>query len=684
MARIKWLNGDCFYAPWGTWNAKEQKIQDPGESNTEFTNNHVFTKCWSFADLRTQAKERKLIRNAFDGIQCYLSKKEEEIYGNLLKINTDFARNDNHAVIICGSKKTQGKIFGDPKNIGVILIRKDLINKTKLKQIAGDKIIIQSKRIDGIDYFMFSDIQPEQLVTALKSYNELGQAIELFPARSYDAHDFSKIIEEPDIVSDINRKIKKNNMKLSPSPILKRTNSLRFKITSYGVLGTDGDYDTKKNKNTPLTGTENSDGLENRCDFVIVDPAGAAFRGSAEELQGSTASGAIYKVAGFHGTTIAKSRPTLKSNQEGIKINSKNKVINIESGYAVFNNIWQPDNLNTTPAGVIHAVGPDRNHNGEERQRILTQTLKNIFIQYHNCNAVDLNRNKAGLRIPAISSGVFGGNTDDRAKYEKMLFEALTQGYNQACQELNVDNIDFGEHGLEVCFYGKNKYVALKTKIEEVRYKKTLTTSISDEYRKTIEGNLFHPQSFSIAKQIDPKKEFTETIIIADNNHQHDFFIGSKTRLENNESKTITDTLKKHLGDAKNDSGLTEYQAGIIMLIAIKNGGISNKPRQFFQDIQAIDPSLNNDDFFRKACKFSSSFQKKNSDQSILTGNPSPKTIVGMRLKRLTIDYAYEMLADKSKFDGLCEKLKIDKSGYSQEFGSRVRSERQVQTSQPF
>ena len=37
-----------------------------------------------------------------------------------------------------------------------------------------------------------------------------------------------------------------------------------------------------------------------------------------------------------------------------------------------------------------------------------------------------------------------------------------------------------------------------------------------------------------------------------------------------------------------------------------------------------------------------------------------------MRLKRLTADYAYEMLTDKSKFDELYQKLQIDKSGNSQ------------------
>ena len=41
-----------------------------------------------------------------------------------------------------------------------------------------------------------------------------------------------------------------------------------------------------------------------------------------------------------------------------------------------------------------------------------------------------------------------------------------------------------------------------------------------------------------------------------------------------------------------------------------------------------------------------------------------------MRLKRLTADYAYEMLKDKSKFDKLYQKLEIDKSYTSQKLGA--------------
>ena len=123
--------------------------------------------------------------------------------------------------------------------------------------------------------------------------------------------------------------------------------------------------------------------------------------------------------------------------------------------------------------------------------------------------------------------------------------------------------------------------------------------------------------------------------------------------------------MTRNLGHSQN-SGLTEYEAAIVILIAIKNKGVSNNIEAFKSDITLIGMNPNDEAFLKKATLFSSSFQLKNNEKSILTGNPEPTNIVGMRLKRLTADYAYEMLTNKSKFDELCQKLQIDKSGNSQ------------------
>ncbi len=224
---------------------------------------------------------------------------------------------------------------------------------------------------------------------------------------------------------------------------------LTSKARAYGILGTD------------FTNSIN-EGLINNRNFVIVDPAGSAFKGSSGKLSGDAASGAIYKVQGARNKTIAQSRPTSLSEIEGIKKDGNNKIIEIQNGYAVFNNVWEPDEKPETPAGVIHAVGPEGG-SGNERQDILTQTLKNTFIEYHNCKATDSSGRKAGLRIPAISGNLYGG-TDEQGPagkelYHKRLYTAINEGYEQACQELG-EEIDFGSHGLEICFYFEEEHKA--------------------------------------------------------------------------------------------------------------------------------------------------------------------------------------------------------------------------------
>ena len=248
-----------------------------------------------------------------------------------------------------------------------------------------------------------------------------------------------------------------------------------------------------------------------------------------------------------------------------------------------------------------------------------------------------------------------------------MLNKALTEGYKQACKE--VGDIDFGKHGLEICMYTKEDYKNLKEEIEKTKYKEEeKTISIPNKEQVSpiggeIKGNLFHPKSFCINKQSPLGNNYTETIKINDDNHEHDFFIGENSKVT---LSSINKDLKTNLDEAKKNSGLTEYEAAIVILIAIKNKGVSNNIEAFKSDITLIGMNPNDEAFLKKATLFSSSFQLKNNEKSILTGNPEPTNIVGMRLKRLTADYAYEMLTNKSKFDELCQKLQIDKSGNSQ------------------
>ena len=413
----------------------------------------------------------KLIRTAFDGIPSYLSKKEEEIYSNLKQINSNIAKDDNNAVIIVGSKKTIGTEFYSPKTIGVIYIKKTLIEEAKLREITGSAIEITSKAHPNIysDYHIYKDIQPDQLVSALKHYNQFKEGIELAPAQSYNAHKFLEIDEQHDIVSETNKKI----------------------------------------------------------------------------LQAQQTSA-------------------------------------------------EPHN----PSPLENDIGPST------------------------------------LPLPLPS-------TSPSTSPSKIPNITTTKNYKQT-----------------------EKTISIKKKEGE--------SNTPKQYK----GTLFHPESYCIPQHSSSGNDCTKIVQIPDNSTEHDFFIGQNSDLlENNDllknndgsspiiplAKTINEALKKNLDEAQNYSKLTKEEAAIVILIAIKNKGVSNNIEAFKSNLQLID--MNPDEaFLKKATLFSSSFQQKNNSQSILTGNPEPTSIVGMRLKRLTADYAYEMLKDKRKFDKLYQELQIDKS----------------------
>ncbi len=102
------------------------------------------------------------------------------------------------------------------------------------------------------------------------------------------------------------------------------------------------------------------------------------------------------------------------------------------------------------------------------------------------------------------------------------------------------------------------------------------------------------------------------------------------------------------------DQTFDHKKAAICIMLAIKNGGVGNKKDTFKREMEEL--GLKKEDF--KSCAFfSKQFQKIAGEQmGICTGNSNYKNLVGMRLKRLTPDYAYTMLGDdhkniKEKFD---------------------------------
>lgn len=159
-------------------------------------------------------------------------------------------------------------------------------------------------------------------------------------------------------------------------------------------------------------------------------------------------------------------------------------------------------------------------------------------------------------------------------------------------------------------------------------------------------------------------QEYIEAVKFSDHYHDHDFLHGQNSEHTTSPSLDIVKVLKKHLKAARCDLDLNDDQAAIIILIAIKNGGIYHHQQRFKEDLKTVMGEDFDQDgkFLEKAIKFSSSFQQNNNAKSILTGNPQPAKIVGMRLKRLTIDFAYEMINYKSKFEDWCNKLKINQN----------------------
>ncbi len=270
---------------------------------------------------------------------------------------------------------------------------------------------------------------------------------------------------------------------LAPKFVLKLRES---NIKEYGFLGANqwcSEYANaleafnkgKKEGYKGEKGTANNEGKANAKDFIIVDPAGTAFNGSEKTLDKTGAnggSGALY--------AIFSTRPTMLPGEtkEGVKVNAQNEITTIEAGYAVYNNLSKP---NSDFYGIIHAVGPF--NQGDNQEKLLTECLKNIFIEYDRKVSEEREEDTPGLRIPAISGSIYrnviydkNGNvmydkdgneikqSDD--DYNAMLIRAIENGHKMACNELEGKEITFGKHGLEICMYEQKVYNSM---IENIR-----------------------------------------------------------------------------------------------------------------------------------------------------------------------------------------------------------------------
>ncbi len=109
---------------------------------------------------------------------------------------------------------------------------------------------------------------------------------------------------------------------------------------------------------------------------------------------------------------------------------------------------------------------------------------------------------------------------------------------------------------------------------------------------------------------------------------------------QNNAKDYFNNEIANFLKSAAEISDLTKEDAAIILIIAIKNGGIGNEKAKLQADLRSIriTDTAAMEEFISKANKFSLSFQQKCFKASLFTGNAAPENFVGMRLKRINID----------------------------------------------
>ena len=120
-------------------------------------------------------------------------------------------------------------------------------------------------------------------------------------------------------------------------------------------------------------------------------------------------------------------------------------------------------------------------------------------------------------------------------------------------------------------------------------------------------------------------------------NHKFDF--SANERLKDPQD-IILQSLKKVIQDSK----ISPQLAAMVILIAIKNNGISNKEESLKEDLKSLGwEDKNIDSLANNAKAFSKAFQDKMREKGIFTGNQSAEQIVGMRLKRLTPYHHFHM-----------------------------------------
>ncbi len=183
---------------------------------------------------------------------------------------------------------------------------------------------------------------------------------------------------------------------------------------------------------------------------------------------------------------------------------------------------------------------------------------------------------------------------------------------------------------LEEVFNGRALHERVVPKTEARPPTKILEVTSAEQVAvKTIAGtqlNFFHP-------------EFDGSDSSGD---KFDFATNDRDVIRNPKDKSH-EIILQNLTAAGKKVGIDSAKAGIFIMLAIKNGGVANREREFRKDLEKFFKREDCGLLFNEARNFSAAFQKNMEESSMFTGNQNAKKLVGMRLKRLTPNYVLEM-----------------------------------------
>lgn len=243
-------------------------------------------------------------------------------------------------------------------------------------------------------------------------------------------------------------------------------------------------------------------------------------------------------------------------------------------------------------------------------------------------------------------------------KDEKNLLKKL--GYKEVALTSESFNVD------EITYYPKPK---LSQTVEVQKTEDRLQEKIAVKTYQISEGEIagqklriFSPEvSEKIASQgfSSDKFAFSRAVEELKNSSSNDH--------SPNQIKTSLESLVQKAATHK-DVQIDQKTAAKIILIAIKHQGIGQLDKETIKESLRIVGLENSQEMLKKAANFSREFQEAARQESFLTGNIEAKSLVGMRLKRLTPDVAFEIFRGKNHLNLSASEEMPDQNQTAQEF----------------